>query len=52
MIMRMITKQNIKQLYITDHPYRILIIGGYGYGNATALLNLIYNQPDIDEIHF
>ena len=43
--MRMITKQNIKQLYIPDHPYRILIIGDYGYGNTTALLNLINNQP-------
>ena len=27
------------QLYIPDHPYRILIIGDYGYGNTTALLN-------------
>ena len=26
---------------ITDHPYRILLIGGSGYGKTNALLNLI-----------
>ena len=36
--------------YIPYHPYRILIIGGSGSGKTNALLNLINNQPDIDEI--
>ena len=36
---------------IPDHPYRILIIGGSGSGKTNALLNLINNQPDIDEIY-
>ena len=33
------------------HPYRILIIGGSGCGKTNALLNLINNQPHIDEIY-
>ena len=37
--------------YISDHPYRILIIGGSGSGKTNALLNLINNQPDIDKIY-
>ena len=36
---------------IPDHPYRILIIGESGCGKTNALLNLINNQPDIDEIY-
>ena len=35
--------------YILDHPYRILIIAGSGSGKTNALLNLIYNQLDIDK---
>ena len=38
--------------YITDHLYRILIIGGSGPGITNALLNLIENQADIDKIYF
>ena len=34
------------QLYIPDHPYRILIIGGSGSGKTNTLLNLIENQPE------
>ena len=37
--------------YTPDHPYRILIIGGSGSGKTNVLLNLIENQPDIDEIY-
>ena len=37
--------------YIPDHPYRILIIRGSGSGKTNVLLNLINNQPDIDEIY-
>ena len=42
---------NANWLYIPDHPYRILIIGGSGSGKTNALLNLINNQPDIDKIY-
>ena len=35
----------------SDHPYRILIIGGSGSGKINVLLNLIENQPDIDKIY-
>ena len=35
--------------YIPDHPYRILITGGWGSGKTNVLLNLIENQPDIDK---
>ena len=44
------TEHNLKWLYITDHPYRSLIIGGSKSGKTNALLNLINNQPDIDQI--
>ena len=37
--------------YVPDHPYRILIIGGWGSGRTNLLLNLIENQPDIDKIY-
>ena len=34
--------------YISDHLYRILIIGGLGSGTTNVLLNLIKNQrPDL-----
>ena len=51
-----ITKKDIKEHNpnwpkIPDHPYRILIIGGSGYGTTNALLNLINNEPDIDNIY-
>ena len=44
-----IIEHNSKWPYIPDHPYRILIIGGYGSGKTNALLNLINNQLDIDK---
>ena len=34
-------EHNEKWPFIPDHPYRILIIGGYGSGKTNALLNLI-----------
>ena len=34
-------KHNEKWPYISDHPYRILIIGGSGSEKANILLNLI-----------
>ena len=41
-----ITNKNNKEhnetwLYIPDHPYRIIIIGGSGSGKTNALINLI-----------
>ena len=45
------TKHNQKWPYIPDHPYRILVIEGSGSGKTNALLNLINNQPDINEIY-
>ena len=45
------TKHNINSLYIPDHPYRILIIGGSESEKINLLLNLIENQPDIDKIY-
>ena len=38
-------------MYIPDHPYRILIIGGSGSGKTNPLLNLIKNQPDLDKTY-
>ena len=44
-------KRNEKWPYITDHPYRILIIGGSRSGKTNVLLNLINEQSDIDKIY-
>ena len=44
-------EHNEKWPYIPDHPYRILIIGGSGSGKTNALLNLIKEQDDIDNIY-
>ena len=45
------TEHSPKWPYITDHPYRILIVGGSGSGKTNGLLNLINNQPDTDKIY-
>ena len=42
-------KHNPNWPQILDHPYRILIIGGYCSGKTNSLLNLISHQPDIDK---
>ena len=44
-------KHNEKWPYIPDHPYKILIISGYGSGKTNTLLNLITEQRDIDKIY-
>ena len=41
----------IKIRHILQMSYRILIIGGSGSGKTNVLLNLIEDQPDIDQIH-
>ena len=43
------TEHNSKWPYIPGRPYRILIIGGSGFGKTNALLNLINNQLHIDK---
>ena len=45
------TEHNPDWPYIPDHPYRIIIIGGSGFGKTNALLSLINNQPDIYKIY-
>ena len=47
----MVIKNNSKWPYISDHPNRILIIGGSGSGKTNALLNLMNTQQDIDKIY-
>ena len=37
--------------YIPDHPYRITIIGGSRSGKTNALIDLINEQSDIDNIY-
>ena len=37
-------KEHNKLLYIPDHPYRILIIGGSGPGKTNTFLSLIKKQ--------
>ena len=44
------TEHNENWPYISDHPYRILIIGGSGSEKTNALLNLINTQSDINKI--
>ena len=51
-----ITNENNKEHnenwpYISDHPYRILIIGGFRSRKTNALINLINEQDDIDKIY-
>ena len=54
-----ITNENNEDLdkkwpYISDHPFKMLIIGGSWSGKTNALLNLIKEQDDddlIDKIH-
>ena len=49
--MKIIKKHDEKWPYIPDHPYRISIIGGSGSGKTNALINLIYEQNDIDKTY-
>ena len=51
-----VTKENIKEHnpnwpQIIDHPYRILIMGGSGFGKRNLLFNLTNQQQDIDKIY-
>ena len=42
----------IKWLFIPDHYYKKLIIGGSGSGKTNTLLNLIKQENDIDKIYW
>ena len=46
-------QKNIIQIGLKTpgHPYRILINAGSGSGKANKLLNLINDEPDIDQIY-
>ena len=44
-------KHNGKWLYIPDHPYKIITIGGSGWGKTNALINLINEQNDINKLY-
>ena len=44
-------EHNTNWPYITDHPNRILIIGGSERGKTNALLNFMNNQSNIDKIY-
>ena len=46
------TEHNKNWPYIPDKPYRILIIGGSGFGKINVSFNLIENQPDVDKIYW
>ena len=52
-----ITKEDIKEhnanwSQIPDHPYRILIVEGYGIGKTNALLNISQVKYVINQIKF
>ena len=42
---------NSNCLEIPNHPYRILIIVGFGSGKTNLLFNIINHQPNIDKIY-
>ena len=44
-------EDNEKWPYITDYPYRILIIGCSKSGNTNTLLHVIRQQDDIDKVY-
>ena len=51
-----VTKENIKEHNpnwpeISNHQYRILLIGSSKSGNTNSLFNLINQQPDIDKMY-
>ena len=50
-IRKMIKEHYTSWPQIPDHPYRILIFGGYGTSKTNELLNLISHQSDIDKIN-
>ena len=47
-----IKRHNSNWPKISDHPYRILVIGGSESGKSKSLLNLLNHQPDIDKFFY
>ena len=48
----MLLKENIENVtQILDYPYRMLTIGGSGFGKTNSLFNLINYQPDIGKTY-
>ena len=45
------TEHNKNWPHNSDHPYRILIVGGSGSGKTNVLLKLIENQSGINKIY-
>ena len=41
----------INFVFITDHPYRLLVTGGSAFGKTDSLFNLIIHQPDVGSIY-
>ena len=50
-LMNFITYKIWLIVIISEHPNRILIIGGSWSGKPNALLNSINNQPDMDKTY-
>ena len=51
-----VTKENkraeFKLASNPDHPNKILIIGGFGYGKANLLFNLIITNPFLLKLNY
>ena len=45
------TKHNPSWPKISDHPFRVLIIGSSGSGKTNSLINLINQQLDVHKIY-
>ena len=45
-------KSSLKLVFIPDHPFRTLIIGGSEFDKTNVLLNLMNHQrPDTDKVY-
>ena len=51
MLQKIMKEHNTNWPQISDHPYRILIIGGSGTRKTNSLFSLINQQSDIDKIY-
>ena len=51
MLQKNIKEHNQNWPQILNHSYRILVIGGFGFGKTNLLLNLVGHQTNIDKIY-